>query len=116
MKLCLVPQALYEFWVVCTRPVAVNGLGKSAADSANELSNLKSFFTLLPDSPAIFPEWERLVTSLAVIGKGAHDARIVAAMIVNGVTHLLTFNDADFTRYAMISAITPDAVLAGGVP
>ena len=28
---CLVPQVLYELWVVATRPVAVNGLGLTAA-------------------------------------------------------------------------------------
>ena len=26
-KLCLVPQNLYEFWVVATRPTNVNGFG-----------------------------------------------------------------------------------------
>ena len=31
--LCIVPQNLYEFWVVCTRPIASNGLGKSAAEA-----------------------------------------------------------------------------------
>jgi hypothetical protein len=28
---CLLPQVLYELWVVATRPTAVNGLGFSAA-------------------------------------------------------------------------------------
>jgi hypothetical protein len=27
--LCIVPQNLYEFWVVATRPLASNGLGLS---------------------------------------------------------------------------------------
>jgi hypothetical protein len=63
--LCLVPQVLYEFWAVATRPAAVNGLGFSAAQAATELTRFKSLFQLLADSPAIFPEWERLVTSYA---------------------------------------------------
>jgi len=29
--LCIVPQNLYEFWVVATRPVAANGLAMSIA-------------------------------------------------------------------------------------
>jgi predicted nucleic acid-binding protein len=43
--LCIVPQNLFEFWVVCTRPTANNGLGKTAAEAAAELSGLKSLFT-----------------------------------------------------------------------
>lgn len=110
--LCLVPQNLYEFWVVCTRPLSVNGLGKSAAEAAAELNNLKVFFTFLDDTPAVYPEWERLVTAHSVLGKNAHDARLVAAMLVHGVTHLLTFNDADFRRFPGITVLTPAAVLA----
>lgn len=98
--LCVVPQNLYEFWVVCTRPLANNGLGKTAAEAATELARLKGLFTLLDDTPALYPTWEQLVTTNAVLGKNAHDARLVAAMLVHGVTHLLTFNDADFRRFS----------------
>lgn len=42
-KLHIVPQNLYEFWVVCTRPTAVNGLGKTAAEAAADVANLKAF-------------------------------------------------------------------------
>jgi hypothetical protein len=51
--LCLVPQNPYEFWVVCTRPVAQNGLGMSPAEAQAELSRLKALFTLLDETPAI---------------------------------------------------------------
>src|SRR5438132_347071 len=61
--LCLVPQVLYEFWVVCTRPTANNGLGKTAAAAASELTAVKAIFPLLDDTPAVFPAWENLVTS-----------------------------------------------------
>src|SRR5439155_16814338 len=40
-RLHIVPQNLYEFWGVCTRPTAVNGLGETAAEAAAELANLK---------------------------------------------------------------------------
>ena len=49
---------------------------------------------------------------MRVIGKNAHDARLVAAMRVHGVTHLLTFNDQDFARYTGITVLTPAAVFA----
>jgi predicted nucleic acid-binding protein len=42
----------------------------------------------------------------AVSGKSAHDARIVAAMIVHGIERLVTFNVRDFKRYEGIIIIT----------
>jgi predicted nucleic acid-binding protein len=110
--LCIVPQNLYEFWVVCRRPIAVNGLRKTITETTTEFVNLKSLFTLLDDTPALFPTWEQVVIANAVLGKTAHDARIVAAMIIHGITHLLTFNDVDFRRFSGITVLTPAAVLA----
>jgi predicted nucleic acid-binding protein len=108
-----VPQNLYEFWSVTTRPVAQNGLGFSSGQAAAALTRLKQLFTLLEDTPAILPEWERLVVAHAVLGKNAHDARIAATMLIHGVTHLLTFNDADFRRFP-ITVLTPAAVAPAG--
>ena len=39
-KLHVVPQNFYEFWAVATRPVSVNGLGKTAAQALSDLTNL----------------------------------------------------------------------------
>jgi predicted nucleic acid-binding protein len=113
---CVVPQNLYEFWVIYTRPTSANGLGKSATEAAAELTRLQNHFTLLADTSAVLPAWEQLVTTHAVLGKNAHDARLVAAMQVHGVTHLLTFNDADFRRFSAITVLTPAAVLAAVAP
>jgi predicted nucleic acid-binding protein len=108
--LCLVPQVLYEYWVVATRPAAVIGLGFPVPVVAAELIRIMSFFPLLPDTATIFPEWERLVTAHHVTGKNAHDARLVVAMSVHGLTHLLTFNTADFARYPGVTALDPAVV------
>jgi predicted nucleic acid-binding protein len=108
---CLVPQALYEFCVVLTRPVAVNGLGLSAPQADAELARVLGLFPLVfPDTPGIFPEWRRLVANHQVLGKNAHDARLAAAMNVHGLTHLLTFNPAHFARFPGITTIDPAAV------
>jgi predicted nucleic acid-binding protein len=111
-----VPQNAYEFWVVATRPVAANGLGLSPAQADAELTRVLALFPLLPDTPAIFPEWRRLVLAHQVTGKNAHDVRLVAAMAVHGVTHLLTFNTADFARYPGITAVDPAAFAAAPPP
>lgn len=110
-KLYVVPQNLYEFWVVCTRPTSVNGLGKSAIEAVAELTSVKSLFILAEDTPTVFTAWEQLVTSIPVIGKNAHDARLVAAMTVHGLSHLLTFNAKDFRSYPGIITATPADVL-----
>jgi predicted nucleic acid-binding protein len=112
----IVPQNLYELWVVCTRPLAVNGLGKTAVEAASELANLKSLFALFEDGPALYPTWENLVVANGVLGKNAHDARLVSAMVIHGITHLLTFNDTDFRRFSNISVLTPAAVLGANPP
>ncbi|MGO9465763.1 MAG: type II toxin-antitoxin system VapC family toxin [Isosphaeraceae bacterium] len=49
-RLHVIPQNFYEFWVVCTRPKNVNGLGKTAPEAVAELSNLKALF-LWPGGP-----------------------------------------------------------------
>jgi predicted nucleic acid-binding protein len=67
--------------------------------------------TRLPDSPATYEEWKRLVITYAVGGAKVHDARLVAIMNVHGVRRILTFNIADFARFE-IEALHPSAVLA----
>lgn len=76
----IVPQIMYEYWVVCTRPPSQNGLGFTPAQAHQELTRLRALFTLLDDNPAILPQWERLVIQHQVSGKNAHDARLVAVV------------------------------------
>ena len=103
----IVPQNLFELWVVATRPVAQNGLGLSIPDATSELRRLQRMFHLLPDTPAIYQVWENLVIQYQVSGKPAHDARLVAAMLVHGLTSILTFDRTGFSRYAGIEVVHP---------
>ncbi len=104
---CIVPQILYEFWVVCTRPAGENGLGFDLPRAEAELQTAKRLFRLLQDERDIYRRWERLVVLASVQGKTAHDARLVAAMQRHGITHILTFNAADFVRYTDITVMNP---------
>ena len=56
--------------------------------------------------------WRELARRQSVVGKQAHDARIVALMLAHNVTHLLTLNSADFARYPEITTITPSESLS----
>jgi predicted nucleic acid-binding protein len=91
-RLYLVPQNFVEMSVFATRPIALNGLGMRFSDLAAQIELLNRFFTVLPETEDIFPAWERLVVQYQVVGKPAHDARLVAAMQVHGLAAILTFD------------------------
>jgi predicted nucleic acid-binding protein len=109
-ELCVVPQNLIEYWAVATRPVDKNGFGLTVTQASQEHRKIRRFFTLYPDTPAIFSEWENLVTTYHVAGKNAHDARLIAAMIVHRISHILTFNTDDFKRFPDITVVDPRTV------
>lgn len=69
-------------------------------------------FLFLPETPAIYSTWEDLVIQFQVMGKPAHDARLVAAMRVHGLTAILTFDRTGFSRYPGIEVIHPEQVTA----
>lgn len=78
---------------------------------AAELARLKSMFLLLPETPAIYPIWEALVTQHQVSGKPAHDAHLVAAMLAHGLTTVLTFDKSGFSRYPGIQVVHPAEIV-----
>jgi len=111
-ELICIPQICYEFWVVATRPVQANGLGMDAQSVASELVRLQRTMTFLSDPPTLFKEWFTLVRQYAITGKRAHDARLVAAMQLHQITHILTLNPTDFQSFAGITVLTPADVLS----
>lgn len=110
-ELCIVPQVIYEYWSVYTRPKGENGLGMTTAQAKTEVARIKRLFTLFRDERAIFPMWEDLVADHDVKGKNTHDARLVAAMSRHGLRHLVTFNAPDFSRFPGITVFTPAQVI-----
>jgi predicted nucleic acid-binding protein len=107
-QLRVTPQNCVEFWNVATRPAARNGFGLQPADADRLLRLIERLFPLLPEAPTVYPEWRRLVVRFGVSGVQVHDARLVAAMLASGVTHILTLNTADFTRYAGVGVVAVD--------
>jgi predicted nucleic acid-binding protein len=103
-------QNISEFWNVATRPMANNGLGFSVALALGELEKIERFLTVLPDSPAVYAEWKRLVVRHSVLGSKVQDAKLVATMNVHGIRRILTFNTDDFSRYD-VEAIHPSSLL-----
>jgi predicted nucleic acid-binding protein len=66
---------------------------------------------VLLDNAAIYPQWRQIVVKHAVSSVQVRDARIVDAMRARGITHLVTFNQADFKRYTDIMVMTPQEVI-----
>ncbi|MBI1357137.1 MAG: PIN domain-containing protein [Acidobacteria bacterium] len=108
-KLHVLPQNLVELWAVATRPASANGLGMSTVVAGAELYRIRRLFILLPETPPFYATWERLVITRGVSGKAAHDARLVAGMLVHNLSSILTFNTGDFGRYG-ISVVDPVSV------
>lgn len=112
-KLQVTSQNCVEFWNVATRPADKNGFGMTGADADQLLRLIERLFPILPDSSATYLKWRSLVITYGVSGVQVHDARLVAAMRVNGVKYILTLNVADFTRYVNegIVAVDPTTVV-----
>jgi predicted nucleic acid-binding protein len=79
----------------------------SPGSAAKEIDRIKGLFRTLPDVPDIYPVWESLVRQYAISGKPAHDARLVAAMLVHGLTSIVTFDKSGFSRFPFIGVVYP---------
>lgn len=106
--LTVAAQNAAEFWNVCTRPAtARGGWGLTVAEADRRLKAIEAGFPLLAESPAAYSIWRGLVVAHAVQGKQVHDARLVALMMAHSVTHILTLNAGDFSRFPGIVEIAP---------
>ncbi len=104
-------QNIAELWNVMTRPVERNGLGLSTVEAEREVRAIEVGMLLLPDSAAIYAEWRRIVVEYSISGVQVHDARLVAAMCVHRVSHILTLNTSDFDRFSGVVVLHPAAVV-----
>ena len=112
-ELAIMPQNAVEFWNVSTRPAtARGGFGQSMLKTRARLVAIERICRVLPETPAIFAEWKRLVVAHSIIGASVHDARIVAQMAVWKVGTIVTLNSADFHRFPSVVAHTPRELLS----
>lgn len=103
-------QNIAELWNTMTRPPERNGFGLTVQDADCEVALIESGMELLPDSAAVYREWRRLVVQYGVSGVQVHDARLAAAMLTHGISHILTLNESDFSRFPGIIAVHPASV------
>lgn len=106
-------QNLAEFWNVCTRPsYARGGFGLSFGEAERRLGVIELGFRLLTELQPTYAIWRALIVAHSVQGKQVHDARLAALMASHGITHILTLNGGDFTRYPGLTVIDPAAIAA----
>ncbi len=92
-------QILREYLAVVTRPQAWP-VAISRNDALDDLNRFAAAFEVLEDGPVVTDRLIALCRQTPVGGKQIHDANIVATMLAYGERRLLTFNTADFRRYA----------------
>jgi predicted nucleic acid-binding protein len=65
------PQNLIEFWAVCTRPAAANGLGLNLAIAKEFLEAAEESLTRLEDSDRVYTTWRPVGKSTMLISSRA---------------------------------------------
>ena len=105
--LCYTHQNMAELWNTMTRPTNRNGFDMSSGDAQRQVAAIESGMTFLPDSDLVYREWRKLVGLYGIRGVQVHDARLAASMYVHRVSHILTFNGADFARFTGLTALHP---------
>jgi predicted nucleic acid-binding protein len=103
-------QNIAELWNAMTRPQVRNGFGLTVAEAEREVRVIEAGMSFLPDSAAVYREWRRIVLQHSVLGVQVHDARLAAAMYVHRVSHILTLNVTDFSRFSGITAVHPGSI------
>jgi predicted nucleic acid-binding protein len=100
-------QVLREYLSVMTRQ-QIWGKPLTLAQAIADTAAFVRQFTVLEAGPLV---WDRLVMlsrRYSFAGRQVHDANIVATMLAHGDRRLLTFNGADFRRFArLIEVVAP---------
>src|SRR5206468_5499805 len=96
-----------EYMAVMTRR-QIWGKALTATEAAADAATFAARFTVLEDGPAVWDQLIELCRRYSFGGRQVHDANVVATMLAHGERRLLTFNEADFRRFApLIEVVLP---------
>jgi len=99
-------QVLREYMAILSRPQTFS----VPIDSKLLLERVRYFqqrFRVVYETPVITEKLLMLTQNVEVGGKQIHDANIVATMLANNITHLLTHNITDFNRFDDFITVIP---------
>lgn len=92
-------QVLREYVAVVTRPQTF-ALPLTAHAAADQVSVFMQRFFICDETDSVTQRLLDLLRQIGANGRQVHDANIVASMLANAVNQLITYNTADFARYA----------------
>ena len=72
-----------------------------------DVQRFQQIFYVAEDRPAVLDRLVALLGAHLGAGRQVHDTNIVATMLEHGIYRLLTFNAADFRRFAGIIQLEP---------
>lgn len=102
-------QILREYLATLTRPQTFIGSKQAISITAlaAEVGLFQDRYKLAEDNQAITKELLALILKYPSGGKQIHDANIVATMLTYDITHILTHNTSDFSRFSDIITTLP---------
>ncbi|NBF40604.1 MAG: PIN domain-containing protein, partial [Spirochaetes bacterium] len=109
VHLAVSAQIIREYLVVATRPAAANGLGMRPANAVRNADIFQQRTILLEETEAVADRLRVLVEHNSLKGTRIHDANVCAVMVVHGISRLVTQNVSDFTPFAEVHALSPEA-------
>jgi len=101
VTLCVTPQILRECLVVMTRGTVFE-TDFTMDEVLTVLQALLQTLHVLDETTAVASALRELLRRYPVRGKRIHDANLVAAMQVHGITRLVTYNREDFRVFEEI--------------
>jgi predicted nucleic acid-binding protein len=100
-------QILREYISVTTRQ-QMWGKPLTLSQAVADATEFIRQFTVLEDGPLVWERFTMLSRRYSFAGRQVHDANIVATMLAHDEHRLLTFNTADFRRFArLIELVSP---------
>lgn len=104
-QLFISDQVIREYLVIITRP-GILEKPVSSEVATQDISRIEKEFCILFPSQAILNKLVELINKYKIKGKRIHDTAIVAIMLANGITDILTYNVKDFQIFSEITIHT----------
>ena len=77
------------------------------ATAITDVRRFRAAFDVAEERPGVLDRLLDLLAAHQTTGRQVHDVNIVATMLEHGILRLLTFNAADFRRFARLIDIEP---------
>ncbi|MGB9683211.1 MAG: type II toxin-antitoxin system VapC family toxin [bacterium] len=98
-------QVLREYAVIMSRPGIIE-VPLSPEEIASDIEKFEDLFQVADETEEVTRILLKLIRKYGIKGKRIHDANIIATMMCNDISALLTVNIEDFEGFENIKLIT----------